>query len=360
MASTANDPRLQVPQSYLAYLKSMSAEFVAYGTGVPFIRDAMIDADGYWNGPVQSVVYPPVGFLQWEICDVGNGDCFGYYWPVGKERDPPLVAMISHDCGALIPTTTSLETLAVLEPWQRDLQKLRPIPEAKAKTDDPPIIDLRERLSIDPESPFLLVANADLDLGEGNLDLAETRYLAAARQLPEYTAAHLGLVTLYRRLRKPGTAAKWMLAALRSPFCFWGASFWAETNLPNGPVNRDDYRRKCLHWLRQASATDEISADPLYGARERLQFKSGLAVNHDYEILEGVIDEYVRHGRHLEAIHLYMLFGELMHGETTPFRERSGFTHESHRRRLLDLFQTAGLKGRAALLETTPNDPRLA
>jgi hypothetical protein len=29
-------------------------------------------------------IYPPVGYLRWSALDVGNGDTYGYYWPVGR------------------------------------------------------------------------------------------------------------------------------------------------------------------------------------------------------------------------------------------------------------------------------------
>src|SRR5262249_45771234 len=131
-----------------------------------------------------------------------------------------------------------------------------------------------EQLALDPKSPFYLVANADEAVGQGLLDRAEDLYLQALAILPEYTAAHFGLVTVYRRSRRAHEAARWMLEAIRSPLCFQGASFWVESNLPPDAVNRADYRRKCLHWLRQTKPADAqaIANDPLFQAREKLTF----------------------------------------------------------------------------------------
>jgi len=316
-----------------------------------------------WQGPVEHSVYPPVGYFRWDICELGNGDYYGYYWPVGKEDCDPLVAFMSHDCWGLIPMASSIEALARLEPWQRDLTALvtgrRREIEANTLEDDELEENPRERpsfaeqLALDPRSPFYLVANADQAVGQGLLDCAEDLYLQAVALLPEYTAAHFGLVTVYRRSRRPEQAARWMLEAIRSPMCFQGASFWAESNLPPEPVNRADYRRKCLHWLRQTKPADAqaIANDPLFQAREKLTFATGVTTNDDFRIYEQAMEEYVGRNQAPDALRLAMLYGELMMCEATPFRERNGFTKESHQQRLLRLCQSAGLERRARILE---------
>jgi hypothetical protein len=50
---------------------------------------------------VHSLVYPPIGFFP--FAGTGNGDYHGFYWPIGREERPPLVAYSSHDAYALIP-----------------------------------------------------------------------------------------------------------------------------------------------------------------------------------------------------------------------------------------------------------------
>jgi hypothetical protein len=338
---------MRVPQSYLQGQQRLTAWLNSRGLAAD--APARFSEEGDWLGPVSSLVYPPVGFLQWSnICEVGNGDYFGYYWPLGKESEVPIVCMLSHDCWALIPRASTIEKLALLLPWQRDLIEYRP---KQGATSGRTTLSLAEQLAIDERSPFLLVANADAAFANSEMDKAESLYQRALAILPEYTAAQMGLVYLYRRWRKPQQAAGWMLEALRSPFCFWGASFWAETNLPNGAVNRDDYWRKCLLWLRQTKPFDAIADDPLYQHRHELRYESGLAENPDYAILVKGMDDYVALGRNLDAVRLAMLYGERMSGETTPFRERNGFSQESHRLRLLKYFKAANLQPRAALLE---------
>ncbi len=309
--------------------------------------------------PERAIVYPPVGFLPWPVCGIGNGDDYGYYWPIGKELEEPIVALMSHDCSALIPIASSIESLARTGAC-RELKSLlatgaypnddEPEDEEEGRSD---VLDVAEALKLDDRSPFLLVANADIELARNDLRAAESLYQRAIEILPEDTAAHYGMVVLNRRLRRPEEAIKWMLEAIRSPLCFRGASFWADTCLPNENLNRNGYRRKCLDWLQQARAEHlaSVADDPLFLARHRLTFASGVAINDDYLVYDDVIEGYVQKGRMTEAIKLAMVYGELMTHETISFQERSGFSLGDHRQSLLRLFREANLASRAQFLE---------
>jgi tetratricopeptide (TPR) repeat protein len=311
-----------------------------------------------------ALVYPPVGFMQWEICHIGNGDAYGYYWAVGREDDDPVVAMMSHDCAALNPLASSLEGLALLGGC-REATSLVTTGEFPANDDDDDeeledeeeaaLLSVVEKLKSDDRSPYLLVANGDLALGENDLARAESLYLEAVELLPEYTSAHYGLVILYRRMRQPAKAVHWMVEAIRSPLCFRGASFWADTSLPTDHVNRQDYRRKCLMWLQQARPEQSagVADDPLYQARGKLTFAHGVPTDDDYRIYDDAIEAYLQQGRGVDAVRLAMTYGELMMRETTPFRERYGFTAEGYRQRLVQLFRAANLGSRVAFLERT-------
>lgn len=307
--------------------------------------------------PDYAVVYPPVGFLPWAIGSLGNGDDYGYYWPVGKEDSDPLVALMSHDCGTVNPLASSIEGLAQLGDC-RELSHLRtdgsPDNTRECLDDEDNDSNYAERLRRDERSPYLLVANGDAALAAGDLDRAESLYLSAVKALPEYTAAHYGLVMLYRRRRQTEETARWLVEAIRSPLSFCGASFWSSTYLPTDHVNRYDYRRKCLVWLQQVQLerAAAVASDPLFQARERLTFASGVTTNDDYRIYEEAIESYVRQERPLDAIKLAMTYGELMRYETTPFQERYGFTVPGHRQRLLGLFRVAQLDSRTKFLES--------
>lgn len=306
-----------------------------------------VGADGTWIGrlPDGLLVYPPVGFLAWPFCEIGNGDGYGFYWPLGMENESPVVAIISHDYSALNPVASSMEALAREGRCSQltELLGMDPVDET---------LDIAERLKRNERSPFLLVANADAALGRNELDLAENLYLKAVKEVPEYTAAHYGLVVLYRRLRRPMDAVHWMLETIRSPVCFRGASFWADEYLPDDHVNRCDFHRKCLYWLRQTRSAEGVDGeDPLFIARERLTFAAGVTTNDDYLIYDEAIDAYVRQGRPLEAVKLAMRSSELMRCETTPFQERYGFTMERQRAQRVQVFKAAGLESRVRLVE---------
>lgn len=305
------------------------------------------------------LAYPPVGFAPC-LGGIGNGDEYGFYWPVGREADPPVVAFMSHDAWALIPVASSIEGLDALgEHSELAFMLGRPDPLDEENEDDEVVRDFAGsvawRLALDPGSPYLQVANADVAVARNELDRAETLYRQAVERLPEYTAAHYGLAVLSRRQRKPSEVVRWCLEAVRSPLAFRGASFWADTALPPEYVNRDDYRRKCLHWLQQAKPTDadDFESDPLFRERHRLTFATGVATNDDFLIYQDAVAEYLTLGQPLIAVRLTMLYGELMAAEVTPFQERCGFTFDGHRDRLAKLFEDAGLTERLAFLQTS-------
>jgi hypothetical protein len=201
--------------------------------------------------PDHAVVYPPPGFVQWPFCEVGNGDVYGYYWPLGKEDSDPIVVATSHDYSTLTPISSSIEALARIGNCPELASVLARGEYPSELSNDPEddvssTVNFEEKLALDDRSPFFLVANADAAVDRNELERAESLYLRAVEVLPEYTAAHFGLVALYRRTRRQDDCIRSMLVKIRSLLCFGGASFWSDTALPTRPVNRQDYRRKCL------------------------------------------------------------------------------------------------------------------
>src|SRR6202048_5285483 len=53
--------------------------------------------------------YPPLGFCAIAEHQLGNGDAFGLYWPVGHEDCEPIVAETYHDEWHVEPHFSSLE-----------------------------------------------------------------------------------------------------------------------------------------------------------------------------------------------------------------------------------------------------------
>ena len=331
--------------------------------------------DRWWPGAGRtSVVFPPVGFVElseWLGGDMGNGDYFGLYWPIGREDEVPLIARSSHDCQAVIPIASSLATASrlhsVAAPEGDRGGPCHQYPKEMAEVWKPD--ELSKRLEIDPDSPYLLVANADVALDSGDVPLAESLYLKATQALPEYTAAHIGLTELYRRAGRPRDECYWALEALRSPLSLRGASFWAFDHLPTERVNRENYRGRLLRHLRQMSPGDvmDLAEDPLFRSRGNLTGISGVVKNKDYSTYDILINEYIKIGRPIEAVKLAMHYGESMEQEHWPFFRRYGRSMETSARveefyqrhdyneatqkaRLLKALRAAGLDSRAELL----------
>ena len=53
--------------------------------------------------------YPPLGFCPFAEHELGNGDQFGLYWPIGREDRDPIVAETHHDEWSVKPRFSSLD-----------------------------------------------------------------------------------------------------------------------------------------------------------------------------------------------------------------------------------------------------------
>jgi hypothetical protein len=53
--------------------------------------------------------YPPLGFIPVSEAELGNGNYYGLYWPLGRENDEPLVCDMLHDEGRLILSFSSTD-----------------------------------------------------------------------------------------------------------------------------------------------------------------------------------------------------------------------------------------------------------
>src|SRR5262245_37502154 len=81
------------------------------------------DGSVNWTGEIG--LCPP-GFLPWGRFEIGNGDVFGYYWPIGREGESPIVCLTYHDAWSAIPLSSSLESLIALQlaTSDRDIDQL--------------------------------------------------------------------------------------------------------------------------------------------------------------------------------------------------------------------------------------------
>ena len=308
---------------------------------------------------VHSLVYPPIGFFP--FAGTGNGDYHGFYWPIGREELAPMVAYSSHDAYALIPEHGDMTSTGRCQLAHAADRKLTYEFESAfdAANVPRPTIDItgvvaaddhKLLLSLDPNSPFRNCAVADQLIAEDRFDDAESHYRRAIELLPEYGAAHFGLGYLLRRTRRQSQASIHLRQSLICPLAFWGGCFWAEHILPG--QFRPDWARKALMWLQQLREVDEtIRDDPFIQNVQNLTFKTGLAESRDFELSIAMVDEYIRRGKMLDAIFLWLNVGDRAALETTSFRERYGVTARSFGKRLSELFRSAGVERRAKLVE---------
>ncbi len=308
---------------------------------------------------VYSLVFPPIGFFP--FYGIGNGDYHGFYWPIGREEQPPLIAFSSHDVGGLIPEHGNIETLfhcqlartpAEEEPdgtyAELATQSLGREParhEVRGLAHD----DYEQLLALDPYSPFYLCAAGDAHVANQEIEEAAVSYRQSILALPEYVAAHFGLAYALRRLRRPEEATIHLRETLLGPLAFYGGSFWADTGLPGS--FRNDWARKALMWLQRSKAVHEsIVDDPFIKNVDRLTYQTGMAENPDIDILQELTDEFASRGQYNDAARVWQLVGDRASCETTSFRQRYRLTPATFGERLAELYNLAGNSRRAALV----------
>ena len=262
-------------------------------------------------GVVNRAPYPPLGFLPFAESQLGNGDCFGLYWPFGREHDDPLVVETQHDEWGVSPSFSSLDRFLTAvcgsDEWV-----------------EPP------SLEDDPGSPYACLKAAEEMLRHNDVEHAASQLVVATTALPEFGAAQWLLSRQMSRLGRASEAFAAARAAVLSPPCFGGAS------------------TEALAWLRrQTQCPAEFADDPLWMRRDELKFEFGGAKdNQDYPVLRDLIAEYQKAGLGVQAMLLLQTYGELMFQETVSFQERYGFSVERHIEAQLRLGREVGVDRR--------------
>jgi hypothetical protein len=308
---------------------------------------------------VYSLVFPPIGFFP--FYGIGNGDYHGYYWPIGREDRPPIVAFSSHDAWSLIPEHSNIESLyrshlaqstdenETLSQYEELATRANGKPPAKHDVRGLKFDDFSQLLLIDPKSPFLLCAAADVHIANNEIEAAEQRYRESLDLLPEYVAAHFGLAYVLRRQRRGEEATIYLRQALMGPLVFYGGSFWADTALPG--QFRNDWQRKALMWLQQSKFFHEsVADDPFITRIGNLTFQTGLALNPDLDILQKLTEEYATIGRYADAANIWRMIADRASRETATFRERYDLNPSTYGTKLANLYELSGNMMRAKLV----------
>lgn len=239
--------------------------------------------------------YPPKGFVPFLEHELGNGDCFGLYWPFGKESEEPIICEVWHDSWQMNPAFSSLA---------RFLDHAMELGESEY-VEEPTLTE-------DKRSPAALTKTAKVDAEQGRIEDAVVRLKTAVAMLPEYGAAWSALAQQYRRLRRFDDALKAILHALVSPSFF-------------GAVNDN-----LVTWFQRQDTQDAaLNADPIWKHRRELCFSyGGKKENADYPILMQCIDDYEKTGDGYKAVLLFQSYSFQMEGETVSFRERYDFNRQ--------------------------------
>jgi hypothetical protein len=292
--------------------------------------------------PASHGVYPLVGYLRWRVLEVGNGDSYGYYWPVGREDHDPIVCTTEHDRFRVVPFASDLAgclrllratRTAVVDELKEVAQNFE-VTLTALRTSDAASPD-SVLATLDSHSPLLLLEQARAAMRTADLPLCERSLIDALDLLSAYGEAAAALGQLYRRQQRTPDAAQALLVAISTPLCFGGG---------------DEIRLNCLRAL-QGMQDDLISReDVLWRERRRLTFRTGVRENDDICIYEDAIAAYLSSGAGARAIWLRMLVGEVMSRETVSFQERYGWTRAKHRQDLIHDFLAAGLSARIPAL----------
>lgn len=321
------------------------------------------------NSGDRETAYPPPGYLPFDVLAVGNGDTYGFYWPVGKENSPPFVVTTMHDGWFVFPVASSFERAIRLlyacqfgRDEEDDADECESEIESLAKQfqidlSDLPILENDDSvfffekpasalLKIDDSSPGLLRAAALEARALGDLVAAEEHVTRATQLFPEYSDAWDLLARIRQQNRNLPGFIEAALRALSTPFSF-------------GARNRIELLT-ALQGLPDSACSD--ANDPIWVRRKLLTFTDDFYKSPDLPLLSEAVGEFQAAHQDVRAIHLQLTIGDLMGfqdcflireyqaGHTTAFHDRSRLRWKSYRAALRHAHITANLDARLAVL----------
>lgn len=260
----------------------------------PEIGSVTLDKDDH------AVSYFPIGFFPFAEYQLGNGDYFGLYWPIGQEDREPLVVETFHDEGTLQPTYSSLAHFLTLAANTEDEH-----PEAPTYQED-------------PTAPLGSYLEARRLLGEQHVEAAVELLQTIVQRLPEYTNALGLLAAQYVRLGRTDDACRTALRAIVAPPSFG--------QLPQNIAS----------WLvRHQEPPMDLQDDPVWLRRAELMTIPSGGTKHGgaYSALTHAIDTYIAQDQIAQALMLMQTYSEFMNGETRSFQERHSYDFRAWRER---------------------------
>ncbi len=233
--------------------------------------------------------YPPTGFLPvWEA-ELGNGDYFGLYWPLGRETREPIVCDMLHDQWALAPMFSSVGRFRA---WLDVNHGER----GEAQVDDS---------GFGPK----LFEQAKQRIAGGAIQESIEYLRRACESVPDVCDYWFVLSSQLQRLGQTDQSIDAAIRAYRSAWHFGS---------PSDAV---------LRAVRKGQRHSTFSEDPIVRRSNDLTVNfGGTKQNRNYALLRECVDEYLDRGEALSALQVYQNYAfTMMATETTAFQSRYAF-----------------------------------
>jgi tetratricopeptide (TPR) repeat protein len=238
--------------------------------------------------------YPSLGFVPISEGELGNGDYYGLYWPMGRETAEPVVCDMYHDEWSLKLSFSSVEKFIEylkLNDWQRG------------------------EIEVQDENfaPYYY-RKAKLCFSDNNVEDAINYLSLAVESFPENCEYWFSLAGQLRRI---GDHKKSLEAAVNAFVSNWAFE------LP--PQNT-------LRMLQNKTARELLPDDPIVKRADELtQSFGGVKENANYPLLKDAVDEYLLQGENIKGLSLYQNYAYMMYTETSSFQDRYNFNLDAWR-----------------------------
>jgi tetratricopeptide (TPR) repeat protein len=294
---------------------------------------------------------PLVGMVA--FAEEGNGDQRTLYWPEESDSEQPIALSTSHDVYGFIPEASSFEAMlrlrwATLDPEdEEEAEEMESIAELVGELK--PFAggqNFRSALKIDPDSPFLLTAVADLEQQADNLEAALLDYGKALQHFPAYTAARSGLVKVLNKMSRIDEAVGHSLEVIISPLQLDGRTFWSNFNLP---LSRQNTHEKTARSLKRRKSPPELSGhlQVVWDLRQEFDF-DGEPPN--WQALAKLSEQLQAAGHLRQAIRVHQGLAPLL---TYCLND---FDQDRYYRKQLELYQELGDERRATYIKEKLGD----
>jgi tetratricopeptide (TPR) repeat protein len=240
------------------------------------------------TGDITAGPYPPSGFAPVFDAELGNGDYFGLYWPIGWENREPLVCDMAHDCWTMIPC---FPTSSAFVTW---------LEENDHERGDLPWSD--------PEFAPASYEQGKAHVASGGIAEAIVAFERACAIFPEAADFWFALAG---QLRRSGNHAAAVIAALRAYTANWTFGRPADG---------------VLRLIQLGENIPALANDPLVKRGSQLTNRfGGEKDNANYALLRAAVAEYLDRGESRTALLLEQNVALMLSTETVSFQERSGF-----------------------------------